>query len=200
MSRIEPLSRAAVPDSVQPVIDFSEQVMGFTANDVLTMARWPELLQAMQPMVGVIYGPGTLDDVPDVVQNSWGVNENFSGYVDCDSRWWTAIDNCEAAGVVLTWSAGNEGPGGTSLRSPADRADSPYNSFSVGSTIATAPFTISDFSSRGPSGCGGAFAMKPEVCAPGSSIESSSSPSSSAVGARRWVTCAHTASSRSCSG
>lgn len=114
----------------------------------------------------------TTDDVPDVVQNSWGVNEGFSGYFDCDSRWWAAIDNCEAAGVVLTWSAGNEGPGGTSLRSPADRAASPFNSFSVGSTIATSPFTISSFSSRGPSGCGGAFAVKPEVCAPGSDIYS----------------------------
>ncbi len=110
---------------------------------------------------------GTDDDVPDVVQNSWGVNEFFTGYVDCDSRWWAAIDNCEAAGVVITYSAGNEGPSSTSLRSPADRATSPYNAFSVGATIHSPPFTIASFSSRGPSGCGGAFAMKPEVCAPG---------------------------------
>ena len=111
--------------------------------------------------------PGTLDDVPDVVQNSWGVNEGFSGYFDCDSRWWAAIDNCEASGVCVTWSAGNEGPGGTSLRSPADRALTPYNCFSVGATEATLPYTIASFSSRGPSGCGGAFASKPEVSAPG---------------------------------
>jgi subtilisin family serine protease len=116
--------------------------------------------------------PLTLGDVPDVVQNSWGVNENFTGYFDCDSRWWAAIDNCEAAGVVLTWSAGNEGPSSTSLRSPGDRAASPYNSFSVGSTIDTPPYTISSFSSRGPSGCGGAYAMKPEICAPGDNVYS----------------------------
>ena len=36
--------------------------------------------------------PATSDDVPAVVQNSWGVNEDFSGYYDCDSRWWDAID------------------------------------------------------------------------------------------------------------
>jgi subtilisin family serine protease len=115
----------------------------------------------------------TMDDVPDVVQNSWGVNENFSGYVDCDSRWWTAIDNCEAAGVVVTWSAGNEGPGSGTHRSPADRCDSPYNCFSVGSTSQTSPFTISGFSSRGPSTCvGGAFPTKPEICAPGDNIYS----------------------------
>jgi subtilisin family serine protease len=118
--------------------------------------------------------PLTLDDVPDVVQNSWGVNEGFTGYVDCDSRWWAAIDNCEAAGVVLTWSAGNEGSGAGTLRSPADRCETPYNCFSVGSTIATPPYTISSFSSRGPSTCTVApFPIKPEISAPGSDIVSS---------------------------
>ncbi len=116
--------------------------------------------------------PETVDDVPDVVQNSWRVNENFSGYYDCDSRWWEAIDNCEAAGVVLTWSAGNEGPGFMTIGSPADRADTPYNCFSIGSTLRYPPFTISGFSSRGPSGCGGPYAVKPEVVAPGSDIYS----------------------------
>ncbi len=116
--------------------------------------------------------PTTMDDVPAVVQNSWGVNEGFSGYYDCDSRWWDAIDNCEASGVVVTWSAGNEGPGAETLRSPGDRAASPGNCFSVGSTITSSPYTISSFSSRGPSGCGGEFAMKPEIVAPGSDIYS----------------------------
>jgi len=115
--------------------------------------------------------PLTLDDVPCVVQNSWGTYTGL-GYPECYSYWWTAMDNCEAAGVVLTWSAGNEGPSSGSLRSPGDRADSPYNAFSVGSTQNYAPYTISSFSSRGPSACGGEFAMKPEVSAPGSNIYS----------------------------
>ena len=116
--------------------------------------------------------PFTTEDVPCVVQNSWGTFEGL-GYPDCFSYWWTAMDNCEAAGVVLTWSAGNEGPDAASLRSPADRADSPYNAFSVGSTQHYAPYAISSFSSRGPSNCGGPYAMKPEICAPGSDIYSS---------------------------
>ncbi len=116
--------------------------------------------------------PQTVDDVPCVVQNSWGTYTGL-GYPECFSYWWTAIDNCEAAGVVLTWSAGNEGPYDQSLRSPADRADSPYNAFSVGSTHHYSPYPISDFSSRGPSGCGsGQYSIKPEVCAPGSDIYS----------------------------
>ena len=119
--------------------------------------------------------PSTMADVPDVVQNSWGVNENFSGYVDCDSRWWSVIDACEAAGVVVTWSAGNEGPGSQTLRSPADRATTLYNCFSVGSTQYYAPYNISGFSSRGPAGpnCGPAEnRVKPEISAPGSDIYS----------------------------
>jgi len=124
--------------------------------------------------------PATIDDVPDVVQNSWGVNEGFSGYTDCDSRWWVAIDNCEAAGVCVTWSAGNEGPTATSMRSPGDRATTAVNCFSVGSVAYNAPYTISSFSSRGPSGCGGLYAMKPEVVAPGANIYSCSGSNNTA--------------------
>ena len=96
--------------------------------------------------------------MPDVVQNSWGVNEGFSGYVDCDSRWWAVIDNCEAAGVVITWSAGNEGSGAGTLRSPADRATTRVQRFSVGAVDATNyafPYPIASFSSRGPTSCAG---------------------------------------------
>ena len=68
--------------------------------------------------------PTTIDDVPDVVQNSWGMNESFGrGYNDCDTRWWAAIDNCEAAGVVRDLVRRQRGPGRGTLRSPADRAD-----------------------------------------------------------------------------
>ncbi len=116
--------------------------------------------------------PATIDDVPVVVQNSWGVNEEYEGYYDCDSRWWEAIDNCEAAGVMLTWSAGNEGSGPETMRSPADRAASPYNCFSVGATTNADSILVVGFSSRGPSGCGGIYEIKPEIVAPGYEIYS----------------------------
>jgi len=61
MARITPLPEEELPDSVRPVLEFARATMGFTPNDVLTMARWPELLQAMTPMVGVLFSPGRVD-------------------------------------------------------------------------------------------------------------------------------------------
>ncbi|MCP4571624.1 MAG: S8 family serine peptidase [bacterium] len=116
--------------------------------------------------------PATVDDVPAVVQNSWGVSEDWDGYFDCDSRWWDAIDACEAVGVVLLWSAGNEGSSAGTIRSPADRATTPLNAFAVGSTLVEPPYQVSGFSSRGPSGCGDGTALKPQLMAPGTSIYS----------------------------
>ena len=61
MARLEPLALDHVPAELEPTIEFAEKVMGFTANDVLTMARWPALLSAMRQVVDVVYGPGELD-------------------------------------------------------------------------------------------------------------------------------------------
>jgi subtilisin family serine protease len=141
-----------------------------------------DIITALQWFADPDGNPNTVDDVPDVVQNSWGINEGFSGsppYTDCDTRWWSAIDNCEAAGVVITWSAGNEGPSAGTLRSPADRATTLYNVFSVGAVDATNwqsfPYPIASFSSRGPTGCNVSAdkKIKPEVSAPGVSVYSS---------------------------
>jgi subtilisin family serine protease len=120
----------------------------------------------------------TLDDVPDVVQNSWGVNGTFSGYTDCFAMWNTVALNCEAAGVVVTWSAGNEGPTASSMRAPATFSFNATQIFSVGAVDAgaypTTPYPIASFSSRGPTICT-PFSpdnIKPEVCAPGVNVYS----------------------------
>ncbi|KPJ66821.1 hypothetical protein AMJ44_07805, partial [candidate division WOR-1 bacterium DG_54_3] len=114
--------------------------------------------------------PGTTDDVPDVVQNSWGIDARFGGtYQDCDYRWQEAIENCEAAGVVVTFSAGNEGPSPQTHRSPANICNTTTVNFSVGAVDAEYygwPYPICSFSSRGPSDCDG-VTKKPEVVAPG---------------------------------
>jgi len=134
-----------------------------------------KFLTAMQWLMDPDGDPSTTDDVPDAVNHSWGVNESF-GYPDCYSAWWEAIDAAEAAGMVHVWATGNEGPYGSTVRSPADRATTAYDSFSVGSTNYYPPYNISPFSSRGPAGpnCGPEeLRIKPEVVAPGGNIYSS---------------------------
>lgn len=117
----------------------------------------------------------TMDDVPDVIQNSWGVFTGL-GYAQCYDFWNTVVTNCEAAGPVITWSAGNEGTSG--LRSPAIYSLNAYQIFSVGAVDATnysAPYPLASFSSQGPTPCTPASPdnIKPEICAPGVDVYSS---------------------------
>ncbi|MBK6765727.1 MAG: S8 family serine peptidase [bacterium] len=119
--------------------------------------------------------PGSLDDVPDVIQNSWGVFTGL-GYAQCFDLWNTVITNCEAAGPVITWSAGNESTSG--LRSPAIYSLNAYQIFSVGAVDATnfgAPYPLAGFSSQGPTPCTPASPdnIKPEISAPGVNVYSS---------------------------
>ncbi len=92
----------------------------------------------------------------------------------CDEGFWTFIDACEAVGVVIVFSAGNDGSMGPGR--PADRATNEYNACSVGAVDANTPgWPIAFFSARGPSYCtpDGGPAIKPEVAAPGFEVRSS---------------------------
>jgi subtilisin family serine protease len=136
-----------------------------TVQDALTAFEWvadPDL------------DPSTVWDVPDVCSNSWGVGPNIGGYPHCDDMFWTALDACEAAGIVVVFAAGNEGAGG--LRVPADRATTDLTSFAVGAVDGDNPdLPIAYFSSLGPTFCtpDGSEAIKPEIVAPGVNIRSS---------------------------
>ncbi|MFQ6104523.1 MAG: S8 family serine peptidase [Candidatus Glassbacteria bacterium] len=125
--------------------------------------------------------PGTVDDVPDVSSNSWGISpiyhDTYLPDGPCDQMFWNVIDACEAAGVVVVFAAGNEGTSQPyAIRNPANRGVDPYNSFCVGaidgSNYGNDP--IASFSSRGPvpDECG-SYTTKPEVCAPGVDVRSS---------------------------
>ena len=135
--------------------------MSQTIGDVISAFEW-----AVDPDGN----PETFDDVPDVINNSWGIPPGLKPA--CDETFWEAIDNVENAGVVVLFAAGNEGPDPVSLRTPADRISSPTNAFSVGAVDAFSfGYPIANFSSRGPSGCDNQT-IKPELCAPGVSIYS----------------------------
>lgn len=134
-----------------------------------------DIIDAFQWFANPDGNVNTLEDVPDVVQNSWGVNTNL-GYAQCFDYWNTVITNCEALGVVVTWSAGNEGTSG--LRSPAIYSLNETQIFSVGAVDATNyswPYPLASFSSRGPTPCTPAIPdnIKPEVVAPGVDVYSS---------------------------
>ena len=130
-----------------------------TISDIIMAFQW-----ALNPDGDVI----TTDDVPDVILNSWGIPAGI--FDPCDDTFWQVIDNVEAAGIVTIFAAGNEGPEASTIRNPADRASSPFNSFSVGAVDNAK--TIGDFSSRGPASCN-ATQIKPEVVAPGVGVYSS---------------------------
>jgi len=114
--------------------------------------------------------PVTTEDVPDVISNSWGLIPISHGVPYCDDQLWAPIDGCEAAGAVVVFAAGNEYSSQT-IRIPADRITTAYNSFSVGALVQGGGSRVS-FSSQGPSDCDGST-IKPEVMAVGDDVRSS---------------------------
>ena len=124
-------------------------------------------IEAFEWLVDPDGNPTTSWDVPSVCSNSWGLVTSH-GYAPCDETFWSYIDACEAAGIIVLFSAGNEGTSG--LRRPGDRATTEYNACAVAAVDEhTAGYPIADFSSRGPTYCtpGGGAAIKPDIAAPG---------------------------------
>ena len=80
----------------------------------------------------------------------------------------TLVNNVRAAGIVTVHSAGNIGPGCSTVSDPSAIYDASYT---VGSTTNTN--AMSGFSSRGPVTIDGSNRLKPDISAPGSGIRSS---------------------------
>ncbi len=133
-----------------------------------------DALAAFEWMVDPDGNPNTDYDVPAVCSNSWRLVTGH-GYPPCDQTFWTHLDAVEAAGTVILFSAGNEGPGAETIGRPPDRATDEYRTFSVGAVDGNqSSWPIASFSSRGPSHCtpDGSAAIKPEVSAPGVDVRS----------------------------
>ncbi|UCD62910.1 MAG: S8 family peptidase [Candidatus Zixiibacteriota bacterium] len=110
--------------------------------------------------------PNSLDDVPDVINHSWGVPD-----IGCQNIFFDMIDNIEAMGIVNIFAAGNEGPASFTIRNPADRANNSLDCFAAGGIDHnTGQVWVS--SSRGPSECNDG-ATKPNVVAPAVGIRTS---------------------------
>lgn len=116
--------------------------------------------------------PNTTDDMPAVICNSWGVNHQ-PGF--CGSFVSDMLVNIDLTGIANEYSAGNEGPGTTTVGVPAMINPGLLNSFAVGAINGNvASYPIASFSSRGPTSCPstGSQQIKPEVVAPGVSVRS----------------------------
>ncbi|HDS09336.1 MAG TPA: hypothetical protein ENN73_03825, partial [Firmicutes bacterium] len=107
----------------------------------------------------------TSSDIPHLCNHSWGATNPYTGAGVCDSSYYTYIDNCENLGIIMMFSAGNNGTyGSKTIGSPASRITTYLNAFAIGASDSSRK--IGSFSSRGPSPCDGST-IKPEVTAPG---------------------------------
>jgi PKD repeat protein len=113
----------------------------------------------------------TSADMPDAINCSFN-----SGQFSCTTTNTINILNAlEAAGIAVVWSGGNSGPGAQTVISGASINTDLVNSFAVGAVNGANPnFPIANFSSRGPTPCGGtgSLSIKPEVSAPGVNVRS----------------------------
>lgn len=132
--------------------------------------RLSDLLLALQWLADPDGDGATLNDVPDAVCNSWGLDAACDG--GAPEAVWEALANIEALGPVLVFAVGNDGAKGPgSVRAPEAQSAC----FSVGGVDATGASPVPQASSsRGPSPCDPAL-VKPDVVAPGTQVRSSGS-------------------------
>ena len=125
--------------------------------------------------VGGTPAQGDPSKAPDVTNNSWGcpVDEGCS-----PGTLQAAVEAQRAAGIMTVVSAGNSGSTCSSVQSPPAIYDAAY---SIGA-LTTGTDTIASFSSRGPVAVDGSLRLKPDLCAPGTNVRSSTRTSTSSYG------------------
>ena len=119
--------------------------------------------------------PETTEDMPDVINNSWGFWPGL-GEPPCPEFVVPVFNALETAGIANVFSAGNEGPEPETISVPHNTNIGLVNTFTTAAVNGNSEsLPIADFSSRGPGLCGGegSLLIKPEVSAPGVSVRSS---------------------------
>ncbi|HEX8680062.1 MAG TPA: S8 family serine peptidase [Chthoniobacterales bacterium] len=125
--------------------------------------------------VGGTPAQGDPDKAPDVTSNSWDcpASEGCS-----PTTLQQAFEAQRAAGIMTVASAGNRGPGCTTL----SEAPSIYESVYTIGALQTGSDAIAGFSSRGPVASDGSQRRKPDLSAPGTDTRSVSAASDTGYG------------------
>jgi len=118
----------------------------------------------------------TKNDMPVVINCSW-----FDASAEpCNNIYKQIFENLENLGIAVIFSAGNNGPGNSTISAPQNTVINKVNPFTVGNLDGTKYLNgdlnpIFNMSSRGPTTCSNdpELSIKPEVCAPGVDIISS---------------------------
>ncbi len=122
-------------------------------------ALYSDIHQGFQWLLDPDGDPNT-DDLPDVVNNSWGYDTLIN---QCFTEFEADVQALKTAGVAVVFSAGNSGPNSSTSISPANYAES----LAVGNV--NEQLQLDSSSSRGPSTCDGT--IFPEIVAPGINIK-----------------------------
>jgi subtilisin family serine protease len=110
---------------------------------------------------------------PDITNNSWGCPPELGCSVETLQA---AVEAQSAAGIMMVVSAGNEGPGCSTLDDPPGIYEAAYT---VGALVINTD-VIADFSGRGPVVIDASNRLKPDITAPGTNIRSASNTSDTA--------------------
>jgi len=116
----------------------------------------------------------TNDDRPVVINNSWRDPSIANEECTNSNPYPVILDNLEAAGIAVVFSAGNSGPDASTITPPHNYNAGLVNAFTVGA-LNQSSTGIAEFSSRGPALCtrdSVQLDIKPEVSAPGQSVRS----------------------------
>ncbi|MEZ4771846.1 MAG: S8 family serine peptidase [Bacteroidia bacterium] len=160
-------------------VAFNATWMGAAAiQDAPSCTSAASTITAMQWAINPDGNAATINDRPDVINNSWGGDTaSTMNPALCTGATQTAVNALEAAGIAVVTSAGNLGElGPSSLSSPGYSNYTLVNAFAVGAINGHNPnLPRASFSSQGPSICGGtgSLLIKPEVVAPGVNVRSS---------------------------
>ncbi len=124
--------------------------------------------------------PGTTDDMPAAISNSWWDPSSNADLCGDANVYYSTLNAVEAAGIAVVFSAGNSGPGAQTITAPKNLNTDEVNIWATGAIDGSSYLggnddPIASFSSRGPSDCGGegSLLIKPEASAPGVSVRSS---------------------------